>query len=237
MCTVSWFHEDGGYHLLCNRDEKRTRVPAAPPAVRVRGGVRFIAPADGDFGGTWIATNEFGVSICLLNGASAGRAARSRGLLLLDLAGEQSSLEVCTHIWRADLTAFAPFTLVALEPGLPAAVAEWDGAEKAIVLNGESLLPLVSSSFEPAAVRAYRRRQFRRQMVAAEKVDAHVLYRFHESHGSRPDAYSPCMHRPDAETVSFSWVRVSESEAEFFYSPGAPCQWMPGQTTRIPLRS
>ena len=25
MCTVSWFHEPGGYQLLCNRDEKFSR--------------------------------------------------------------------------------------------------------------------------------------------------------------------------------------------------------------------
>ena len=68
MCTVSWVHQPGGYHLLSNRDEKRTRGTASAPALVERGGVRFIAPIDADFGGTWIAANEFGISLCLLNG-------------------------------------------------------------------------------------------------------------------------------------------------------------------------
>ena len=62
MCTVSWLHEPGGYHLLCNRDEKRTRGAALGPRIQKSAGVRFVAPADADFGGTWIAVNEFGVS-------------------------------------------------------------------------------------------------------------------------------------------------------------------------------
>ena len=68
MCTVSWLHSPNGYHLLCNRDEKRTRSSAIAPRISVNGAVQFIAPLDQDFGGTWIATNEFGTSICLLNG-------------------------------------------------------------------------------------------------------------------------------------------------------------------------
>ena len=92
MCTISWIHDKDGYQLLCNRDEKLTRKSALEPRLAVRNGTRFLAPVDGDFGGTWIATNEFGVSVCLLNGANltgseihAATPGRSRGLLLLDL--------------------------------------------------------------------------------------------------------------------------------------------------------
>ena len=69
MCTVTWIYEPGGYHLLCNRDEKKDRAPALAPRIHQRGWVRFIAPVDAQFGGSWIAVNEFGVSVCLLNGA------------------------------------------------------------------------------------------------------------------------------------------------------------------------
>ena len=37
-------------------------------------------------------------------------------------------------------------------------------------------------------------------------------------------AYSPCMHRADAETVSFSWAVVSPREVRFLYLPVAPCR-------------
>src|SRR6516165_698509 len=98
MCTVSWVHQRGGYHLLCNRDEKLTRGTAFAPALIERGGVRFIAPIDADFGGTWLAVNEFGISLCLLNGdagtaPSGATPRRSRGLLLRELAWASSGGE------------------------------------------------------------------------------------------------------------------------------------------------
>ena len=38
MCTVSWVHQPGGYHLVCNRDEKRTRPTALTPRLLERAG-------------------------------------------------------------------------------------------------------------------------------------------------------------------------------------------------------
>src|SRR6516164_7611856 len=134
MCTVTWLREEGGYHLFCNRDEKLTRKPALPPRLGVRDGVRYLAPIDGDFGGTWIATNEFGVSLCLLNGTAGLRPAvvRSRGLLLLDLVSSRSLEEVVDTVEATDLTLYAPFTLAALSPGKAATVIEWDGSRSVV---------------------------------------------------------------------------------------------------------
>lgn len=243
MCTVSWRHDDNGYQLLCNRDEKRTRAIAVAPRIRVRDGVRFIAPTDADSGGSWISANEFGVSVCLLNGDNLSGTSRqryesyrSRGLLLLELVTVNSVMEVCERISYLDLSIFAPFTVVALEPGLHAMIIEWNGSERAILPYGEPFVPLISSSFDPDGVRFRRRREFERCVADSGKLDANALYAFHESHGHGPDAYSPCMHRVDAETVSFSWLRVSESCVNFFYSPAAPCKRSPGETTVLALR-
>lgn len=221
MCTVSWIHEPGGYQLLCNRDEKRTRKTAASPSVRSVDGVRFIAPADGDFGGTWIAANQFGITLCLLNGHATipTRATKSRGLLLLELGSAVSAAKVLDR--TRDLSSFAPFTLAILEPARPAVVVEWDGSERTLIHEADHCVPLVSSSFDPAGVRLRRKQQYQRMRGAP--------YFFHESHGAHADAYSPCMHREDAQTVSFSWVRVNESAVDFFYTPGAPCEWKPGE--------
>lgn len=237
MCTVSWIHEDGGYQLLCNRDEQRTRRRALPPGVRQRQGVSYIAPMDGDFGGTWIAANEFGVTLCLLNAVAKepmrGGPFTSRGLLLPELMSSKTVWEAGERVWDRDLSPFAPFTIAALEPGEPAMVMEWDGVEKAVIPYAEPLLPLTSSSYESRAVAAARRRDFASKCRNAGKVDADALYFFHESHNGRPDAFSTCMHRPDAETVSFSWVRVTPEEVDFFYSPEAPCRFAPGRRTCI----
>jgi hypothetical protein len=55
-------------------------------------------------------------------------------------------------------------------------------------------------------------------------LDAAALTRFHASHADGLSAYSTCMHRQDAATLSFSHIRVMDGCADFFFSPAAPCQ-------------
>ncbi len=229
MCTVSWLHTEDGYQLFCNRDEKKTRRPALPPRVDSREGVRFLAPADGDFGGTWIAVNEFGISVCLLNGKSSKPAANrlSRGLLPLKLIPSRSAREALDRFNTIDLAAFAPFTLAILGPRTRAAIAEWRVTGQIDLCEEHDGLPLTSSSFEPDRVRALRAREYARARGS--------LLEFHRSHANGPSAYSTCMHRPDAETVSFSRLRVTPSEANFWYSPGAPCRELPAMKRTLPL--
>src|SRR5690242_18991552 len=134
MCIVSWVHEDRGYRLFSNRDEKLARGVATDPQLLCRDGVRFLAPIDVDFGGTWIAANEFGVSVCLLNGAANGHRAadsryRSRGQIVLGLVSAKSLQELLARLWQYDLSVYERFTLAVLECGQREVVMERDGAE------------------------------------------------------------------------------------------------------------
>jgi len=235
VCTVSWVQQPGGYHLLANRDEKRTRGRAFAPAIRECGGVRYVAPIDSDFGGTWIAANEFGVSVCLLNGDAGTQnpfssRQRSRGLLLRELAWETTGSDCLLSLRQLDLSPYAPFVLLILEPDRPAILAEWS-RERLTVDSAADQMPLTSSSFDSCGVRRSRLSEFERRAGMAARVDPTLLYQFHASHGTgmdaRADAYSPCMHREDAETVSFSWVVVTREEVRFLYSPSAPCRCSP----------
>lgn len=223
MCTVSWIHDQDGYELLCNRDEKLARKSAREPRLSVRNGTRYLAPVDGDFGGTWIATNEFGISLCLLNGAQGQRApgTRSRGLLVLDLIPLPSIAAIFTAVQAGDLSVYMPFTLAALEPGKPTAVIEWNGSRTKIHQHAEPHFMLTSSSFDTEAVCKGRAEPFAH--LSKGVVDPGVLIRFHQSHEPARSAYSPCMHRPDAQTVSFSRICVSNGRADFCYKAGSPC--------------
>jgi len=234
MCTVSWLHTENGYDLLCNRDEKHARQPAAPPTIHESGGVRYIAPTDGDGGGTWIAVNEYGLTFALLNRAGvASGGTRSRGHLVTALAGATSLDVVHREMARADLTANAGFRLVALSPARPARLFEWDGQKLQHMHNADHRMPLISSSFDEKGVRVKRLTDFQSHLRANGRLDAATLFNFHRSHGrvcDAPSAYSTCMHRGDARTVSFSWVRVGSDEVRLFYSPDAPCQGIAGRT-------
>lgn len=223
MCTVSWLHEDDGYRLLCNRDEKRDRLPALEPHGETRRGVRFLAPIDGERGGTWLCVNEYGLGLCLLNGAclsglvESSGTGRSRGEVPLALADARTTHQACARLADIELSAYAPFTLAIAQPGKPVAVAEWDGQRLTVMLDGDSFVPLISSSVDQAGVRAARQAEFARTSG---------LENFHRSHGDGPSAYSPCMHRADAETVSWSEIHVTANHVRLVYSDGPPCRGM-----------
>jgi hypothetical protein len=190
-----------------------------------------------------MAVNEYGIAVCVLNGANVGgggadrtpSASRSRGHLTASIIAAETVADVCGIAASIDLTAYAPFTLAVFEPGLPAALIEWNGENAAILPDGDSFMPLLSSSFDTQAVRCRRREEFSRAVARTGRPDASALWAFHSSHGSGPSAYSPCMHRGDAETVSFSWLMVDADWIRFFYAPGPPCRWSPGEEVTWPI--
>jgi hypothetical protein len=230
MCTVSWIFQSGGYRLYCNRDEKHTRQVALPPAVREKEGVRFVAPLDGDYGGTWIGVNQYGLSLCLLNryqdeaGFSSGAAEYlSRGFLPAEFMDCPTRWQTRNRIERLDLRRYRPFTIVVLEPEPPPLLIHWTGRGLLFESNGETAIPLVSSSYDPEGVRRSRRRHFEGLLKESGKVDGRLLERFHRSHFPTASAYSTCMHRDDARTVSFSKINVTGDDIEFTYHADSPC--------------
>lgn len=242
MCTVSWTFSADGYHLFCNRDEKRSRARAAPPAVHRESQLQIVHPRDPEGGGTWIAANSRGISVALLNGCNLGAEGRpvlrgpaneSRGILPARLIRLGSVNAIWNAVESMRLSAFLPFTLLILSPGEPAQLLAWDGREKRSATGHTSFGLISSSSLDPQGVRQYRRAMFDSLRRHSGSATPDVLFSFHESHGKSPSAYSPCMHRPDAETVSFSYIHVDSANVNFFYTPAAPCRWSPGETLRI----
>jgi hypothetical protein len=228
MCTATWLMADNGYELFCNRDERRTRRPALPPQLQQRAGVRFIAPRDADAGGSWIAVNEFGLSLCLLNHypeavasavpsrnvsrASAVDSGRytSRGLLLTSLTGHTAPVEVARTLWSMDLRCYKPFLLLILSRQSMPLLLKWDGRN----ISGDvrPQMPVTTSSFDTAHVIRARQERF----AQLRQLDAPTLRRYHLTAGN---ADAVCMSRPDAHTVSFSHIRVTTDLIEFEYEP------------------
>ena len=238
MCTVSWIHREDGYLLLFNRDELRTRKPASAPRIEQRNGVQFIAPLDGDHGGSWIAVNQFGLTLCLLNrfDDSPGgiiRDYKSRGLLLHELIDCSALKMVTERVDDAKCSRFRPFKLVALVTGQPAMVIEWTGSETITKSHAENLMPITSSSLQEGNVVLERKGQFRKMVLERSRVDDDLLFQFHRGHLPERGPASVCMHRPDARTVSMSTVTVTQKVIEFVYHPNSPCQ--PAMADRLQL--
>ncbi|MFN7963918.1 MAG: NRDE family protein [Thermoanaerobaculia bacterium] len=230
MCTVSWFWTAEGYQLFGNRDESRSRRQALPPRRAEQDGVAYLAPVDADAGGTWIAANELGVTLTLLNFYQAdavgprgsGGAAVSRGRLVQALAGAASVARVGEGLRLQDLARFRPFTLLALEPGRADAW-QWDGRNLSS-LGEQPPMPLISSGVTLAAAIAHRRASFEHLRGEGELAGSELHLRFHASHWPEASSLSVCMHRPDAETQSLSWVRVERHGVLFSYAGGSPCR-------------
>lgn len=227
MCTVTWIQSGDRYSLFCNRDELRARQPSRPPAVHPGGATRFLAPKDGDAGGTWIAVNELGLSLCLLNDYSATarlaeRDFTSRGHLVTELI-QAGDLDQLAAAWSAiDPSRYRPFKLLALAPAADAHLLGWNGE---VPSHTTSLVtaPLCSSSFDEAgATRA--RSDLYPELATRDPTDLRRSHlRFHQSHRPQRGPYSVCMHRPDAVTVSFTVVEVDPDEVSMAYAHGAPC--------------
>ncbi len=228
MCTVSWLPAPGGYTLCFNRDERHTRGPALPPEHRVAAGRAFLAPYDSDHGGTWLAVNDAGLTLALLNryGPRRGTAmgpARSRGLVILELIGAGGVTAALQALERADLRHTAPFVLVALEPDRPPRLAEWDGAILAMATHHAPGLLHTSSAVQEPEVAAARRAHF----AAAAPGTPAALAALHHSHHPARGKCSVCMHRDDAETRSFSQVTVTAERVTLQHVPDAPCRGQP----------
>jgi len=238
MCTVSWFHTAKGYQLFCNRDERLTRKKALPPRLHEHRNVICISPEDGDHRGTWIGVNQFGLALCLLNRYQdsifdSSRSYTSRGLLVADLLDLHSQTDFKHRIEELDLSAFQPFTLVAIEPDKNGLLVEWTGRDLLITSDAESSLPLISSSYDFAGVAKSRRSLFRNLISEAGEINTKTLSDFHASHLPARGPYSPCMHRADADTVSFSRITVTEDNIEFWYHPLSPCQQAEATTVNL----
>jgi hypothetical protein len=241
MCTATWVRVRGGYEVFFNRDELATRKPALPPAVHEREGVRFLAPVDGDAGGTWIGVNERGITVGLANGpresdAGGGRSLRSRGLLVLDLLAGQDLADVRTRLSSVDPSTHRSFALFAVDLGGEAAIWSSDGRRIVQEPGGHGGALLFSSSRDAERARKERLALLERMTRANGGLDAELLAAFHASHEPERGALSPCMHREDASTVSFTRIRVGEREVEMEYRAGSPCQGAAVFTERLPVR-
>lgn len=228
MCTLTWVHEPDGYRLWFNRDELLIRGPELPPAVAETSLGRYVAPADSDQGGTWIATNERGVTVALLNGYRESRGPvrerwTSRGHLVRELAHLGTRQQFWRALSPARLAEFRPLVLAFVSPEPPAVIARWDGLDLVLAHDGDRELPVVSSSFKQDEVQRARRALYAtlvtdcggRSVARLEAFQRHV-----GPHG--PDAYSPSMRRADAATRSQCRVAVDAREVRFEHVPGAP---------------
>ncbi len=234
MCTVTWRPAEGsGYDLFFNRDELDTRVEESPP-VLVTGpqGGRMVAPRDGAGGGTWLALNDRGVVLALLNHYPEPGPAPlppsvprpSRGAVCWNVENACSAAEAIEHVTTADWTKVGPFHVIAVDADGRGEWRTWDGERWS---GGPAPRFLTSSSYRTREIEAERADRWRRlQPPTLEAMET-----FHWSHDPGSGPASICMRRSDARTRSVSRVNVRPEARLLSYWPVVT----PGVRTPTPL--
>ncbi|MCF7980982.1 MAG: NRDE family protein [Pseudomonadales bacterium] len=234
MCTLTWLKDESGYQVLFNRDELKSRQRALPPQLHRQGPVTYIAPTDPDAGGSWISTNQFGITLCLLNHYQAPIPMAqenwiSRGLLIKDLADKSTTQAILSHLAQRGLSQYKPFDLLIFSlRQLPLQIS-WDGLNLNKKTNPD--MPLTSSSFNTTSVIRNRISQ----LTSTPPSSVKLLLDYHLGHLPEKGPYSVCMHRDDASTVSFSHIQVNNVSALFHYWDGPPCEALSSAPTSIKL--
>ena len=226
MCTMTWFLQDHGYQLFFNRDEKLSRSQAETPTLQTDGGLQFISPTDADAGGTWIAVNQFGVTVCLLNHYEFEQIATykdwtSRGEIVRKFATIGSIGDAIAFFNDIELVNYRAFRMFIIQRNGTNGLFIWDGHKAKVLRNVTS--PKSSSSVNAKQVKASRNQYFvDLNLLDSTEVDDYLG--FHFSHFPNKSEYSVCMHRDDANTVSLSHISVDAQLASFAYTDGPPCE-------------
>lgn len=231
MCTASWLLDETGYQVFFNRDEQIGRAKALPPAqFTSEQSINYLMPVDPVGKGSWIATNEFGLTLCLLNfyqGELPNGELVSRGQLVKSYAHYSNAEALIADFTTLSLTQYAPFTLVIFDTQLSSEqghvkALQWDGKT---LVDSLPLPPLISSAVDADNVRASRRSLFSKFNAIEENTTSRLL--FHHSHEPEQGHFSPCMHRDDAHTVSFTHITVTKATIQVNYQDGSPCLQSP----------
>lgn len=240
MCTASWSVGHGRLSLFFNRDERKTRSEARPPEIMKSDEVRLIAPVDPDAGGTWLAVNEFGLCVFVLNhyGAEAQNATAmtnptSRGSLPIRYASYRTRAQAVSNLVVDEMGSYRPFLIV---------LADLNGAD-AYVWNGMFLERaalerafLTTSSYRTCEIETYRETRYESLRLEAGIVQAEQLSALHLDTSHPNSAFNPMMLRDDSRTHSVSRVDVDARSIRFRYQPVVADTRCLGETVSVSLR-
>lgn len=226
MCTVSFIPKTGGYLVAMNRDELFTRGEAELPKLQSIGGVRSVYPQDA-VGGTWIATNEFGNTWALLNWNIEPHCPRprSRGEVILLTVPSRSIDAANALLLGSSLQGIGPFRTVGIF-AQQKAIREWrwDGARLDSIEHPWAAHHWFSSGRSDELATNQRSTQLQNAWRSNDAGSVAWLRRQHESHMPEAGAYSICVHRDDAATLSYTEIEVGLEHVRLRYKNAAPCQ-------------
>lgn len=224
MCTATLIQTDPSVpalRLVTNRDELHTRPPADPPEIRTFGDYQTLLPIDPQSDGTWIAVNEAGLVITLLNlnpeqAPTPRPGLRSRGGLVPSLMGCSTVRQAVEIAKDLPTQTMMPFRLLLADRDNFATVRA-DGQSVVTAVNpiADAPVMLTSSGLGDHIVEGPRRELFE----GDPPRDAPSQDAFHRHRWPDRTPVSVAMCRDDARTVSRTVVEIDAHRVQMHYTP------------------
>jgi hypothetical protein len=228
MCTVSFIARKASYALAMNRDEQVTRVAGRPPSTKTTGGRTVLAPSEPG-GGTWIALNDGGATLALINWYSITARVKgetvSRGQVVNVTSAATAPNDAEVALAGLPLKRINPFRLIGIFPANHEIVEwRWDLKKLAKRNCPWKAQQWISSGFDEPTAQRIRSQTFRQALQQKSAGRLSWLQRLHRSHAPACGPFSTCMHRADAATVSCTVVAVYAKKVGMIHNSAAPCR-------------
>jgi hypothetical protein len=229
MCTLTFVPREDGYYLAMNRDESIGRGVADPPARTDLPGLKRSAIYPRDVaGGTWIAANDTGIALALLNWnviqQPGCNKTRSRGIVIPHLARFGLHHDVEKAVGSFDLMGLLPFRLVGIFP-LEKKISEWRWKQDGVQVQhfAWERRHWFSSGLSDEQACTLRGGVCQSAWDAKDAGSLRWLRQLHASHANGPGAFSLCVHREGVQTLSYTELVCAPEEIECRYFAAGPC--------------
>jgi uncharacterized protein with NRDE domain len=227
MCTVTLTSRTGGGYLLGgNRDEQKNRERGLPPGISVSKGVRYLAPVDAKAGGTWIAINEAGISLAILNRYSGNKfqpdlpsEPPSRGMIISGLIHYKDMDSIKKELISGfDATQYRPFALIAVSPSGESIRWDWNGEDFKVSNSKFPPSIWVSSGYNQALVTKVREELFDELLSERDLINVDSIKQIHSSEKPEPGPLAISMEFMHVQTVSSTIVEYAKEGIRMHYT-------------------
>ncbi len=219
MCTVTLLpieHADGiGVRIGCSRDESVLRPSALPPISKSFGKRSALLPVDPQSNGTWIAANDAGLALVLLNrnrtpANKTPTANRSRGEIIPSLLHCESIVDATEEMRLLGTDDFGPFRLLIVSREAFAEIDSTQQVDSYAPCRFDRPRIFTSSGLGDEVVEGPRTELFRCYFFKRKSSNcmASLQDRFHLHRWTGREHLSVCMSRKDARTVSYTVVQM-----------------------------
>jgi hypothetical protein len=239
MCTLTVVTGNDTYVMAMNRDEKIARGAGLPPEIHEFDGTKAFYPSDGD-GGTWLATNEYGIALALLNWndiapySTAATRKRSRGRVIPALIDSRSLADLHEVFDVSNFRGMMPFRLVGVFPP-EQEIWEWcwDSARLDFHVHAWEARHWFSSSLSDGRAESLRGAACRTARHEFDAGSVPWLRRLQASHIGGP--FSLCVHREEVKTLSYTEVMIKSGSVSMSHFRGSPCMMSPADSVEIEI--